>query len=189
MKTCLKCKETKPYTEFNKQSTAKDSHFSYCRPCNKTYRQTNYKENKEHILNRTRKWQNSNKERDKSNKSKYKKLIYKLPQQRKTIICGQIIRNALKRGGDRICKLIGCSPNFLKRRFESLFSPGMSWGNYGFGKDKWTVDHIQPLSSFNLVDPEEYKKANHFTNLQPLWLVSNIKKRNSRNDLTPSYHN
>lgn len=71
-------------------------------------------------------------------------------------------------------KFIGCSLEELKQHLEKQFKPGMTWENYG----KWHVDHIQPLSSFNLQDDKEIKKACHFTNLQPLWARENLQKSN-----------
>jgi len=70
--------------------------------------------------------------------------------------------------------LVGISLNELRLYLESLWQPGMSWGNHGqFG---WHIDHIVPLSSFNLTDVEQLKKACHYTNLQPLWWQDNLKK-------------
>ena len=37
---------------------------------------------------------------------------------------------------------------------------------------------IVPLSSFDLTDKEQSRKACHFTNLQPLWAKDNLKKGN-----------
>ena len=48
----------------------------------------------------------------------------------------------------------------------------MTWDNYG----KWHVDHIIPVSRFDLTDPEQQKICFHFTNLQPLWGGENIGK-------------
>jgi hypothetical protein len=78
---------------------------------------------------------------------------------------------ALDKKPSKTFEWIGCSPEQLKEHFESLFSEGMSWANYG----KWHVDHIRPISSFK---PEEWKQINHYTNLQPLWAEDNIKKSN-----------
>lgn len=71
---------------------------------------------------------------------------------------------------------LGCSINELKMYLESKFKPGMSWENHT--RTGWHIDHIIPLSSFNLSDKEQFKKASHYTNLQPLWYVENIVKRN-----------
>ena len=69
---------------------------------------------------------------------------------------------------------LGCSIEFLKKYLESKFTEGMTWDTYGH--KGWHVDHIIPLISFNLSDPEEFKKACHYTNLQPLWAIDNLKK-------------
>jgi uncharacterized Zn finger protein (UPF0148 family) len=73
-----------------------------------------------------------------------------------------------------VTESLGCTWDELCAYLESKFQPGMSWDNYG----EWHVDHIKPLSSFNLEDPAEFKKACHYTNLQPLWAKDNLVKSN-----------
>ena len=70
--------------------------------------------------------------------------------------------------------LLGCSINDLKKHLSSLFQDGMSWKNYGRGG--WHIDHIRPCSSFDLTDPEQQKQCFHYTNLQPLWEIDNLRK-------------
>lgn len=79
---------------------------------------------------------------------------------------------AVKQKKGKTMELTGCSKQELLDYLESKFSEGMTWENYG----KWHIDHIRPCVSFNLEDSEEQKKCFHWTNLQPLWAVDNIRK-------------
>ena len=68
--------------------------------------------------------------------------------------------------------LIGASPSFVMDYLQAKFTEGMTWENHG----DWHIDHIQPCCSFDLTDEEEQKKCFHYTNLQPLWAIDNLKK-------------
>lgn len=86
------------------------------------------------------------------------------------------IRHALKRSlfkkSEKTMDLIGCSIPFLMDYLEERFQEGMTWDNQG----KWHIDHIVPCASFNLSNPEEQKACFHYTNLQPLWALENMRK-------------
>jgi hypothetical protein len=71
---------------------------------------------------------------------------------------------------------LGCSLVELKMYIEKQFQPGMSWANWG--KPGWHIDHIKPISSFDLTNPEQFRAACHYTNLQPMWAEENVKKSN-----------
>jgi hypothetical protein len=71
-------------------------------------------------------------------------------------------------------ELTGCPIEQLILYIESKFQSGMNWDNYG--KYGWHIDHIIPLSSFNLSNPDELRTACHYTNLQPLWASDNLCK-------------
>jgi hypothetical protein len=72
-------------------------------------------------------------------------------------------------------KDLGCTATELKVYLESQLQPGMTWNNWKL--DGWHIDHIKPLASFDLTNPVQYKEACHYTNLQPLWAIDNLKKR------------
>ena len=72
--------------------------------------------------------------------------------------------------------LLGCSVEEARTHLENQFTEGMTWDNYG--KNGWHIDHIIPLSYFDFSDPEQQKRAWHYTNLQPLWAIDNIRKSN-----------
>jgi hypothetical protein len=67
--------------------------------------------------------------------------------------------------------LVGCTPQELKIYLEEQFTNKMSWDSQG----EWHIDHKIPLCSTKT--EEELYKLCHFTNLQPMWAIENIKKR------------
>ena len=73
-------------------------------------------------------------------------------------------------------ELLGCSIEEVRNHLERLFQPGMTWDNWG--KYGWHIDHIIPVSYFDFSDPEQQYWAFHYTNLQPLWAVDNLRKGN-----------
>jgi hypothetical protein len=72
-------------------------------------------------------------------------------------------------------KTIGCNAHDLCRWLERQFVEGMTWENYG---THWHIDHIVPLSHFDLTNPEHTMRANHYTNLRPLEAFKNMSRGN-----------
>lgn len=70
-------------------------------------------------------------------------------------------------------ELLGCTYAQARKWIESQFQRGMSWNNVG----EWEIDHIVPISSFDLTDERQVRCVNHFTNLRPLWAQDNRRKR------------
>ena len=68
--------------------------------------------------------------------------------------------------------LLGCTIAEFKAHLQSLFLPGMHWNN----RSMWHIDHRRPCSAFDLSDPEQQRQCFHFTNLQPLWKLDNLRK-------------
>lgn len=74
-KVCSKCKEEKELCDFSKLTSSKDGYKHECKLCVKNY----YKENKEYILDRNKKWKKNNENKIKiSLKEYYKKNKQKL---------------------------------------------------------------------------------------------------------------
>lgn len=100
------------------------------------------------------------------------------PVHRVTTLARNRINKAIRRG----CKtastreLLGCDGDELRAHLEALWQPGMNWDNYGFGPGKWVVDHVRPISSFDLSTHEGQRAAFHYTNLQPLGWKENNRK-------------
>jgi hypothetical protein len=91
-----------------------------------------------------------------------------------------LIRNSLRRDGKRkttkTAELLGCSPAEFAKHLESQFKPGMNWQNYGNRAGDWNIDHVIPISAFDLSDVEQQKKAFHYSNCRPLCAIENMKK-------------
>ncbi len=97
------------------------------------------------------------------------------PAERILHSCRQRVRSCLGKKDQTTISLIGCTPDQLKAHLESKFKDGMSWENYG--KRGWHIDHILPCASFNMEIEEERNRCFHYANLQPLWAMENILKR------------
>ena len=94
--------------------------------------------------------------------------LYKLTKNTRKMVSRYMLGEKSKRTQE----IVGCTFEELKTYIESQFTEGMSWDNYGI--DGWHVDHIKPLAVAN--SQEEIISLNHYTNLQPLWALDNLKK-------------
>lgn len=149
-----------------------------------------YIRNKEIILKKYKKWSEKNKEKISIQKRDYRiknidairekdKKYHKIKVSNNPLY--RLITNSRKRLNIHLksrnltkkCKFseyVGCNTKELRMYLESKFMHGMNWENYG----KWHIDHITPLASAR--SEEEIYKLLHFSNLQPLWAIDNIRK-------------
>lgn len=190
LKTCTKCKIEQDISCFYKRG---NSFRSACKACKKIEKKE-YREKNQDKINKTQKeYYENNKVKIKEYRlSKRDHLtVYQRNYKRKrrasdtsfklTLGLSARIRKAIKQqAGEKAYKtieLLGCTVEFAAKYLESKFQPEMTWDNYGFGDDKWNIDHIRPCASFDLSDPEQQKQCFHYTNLQPLWQKDNFLKR------------
>jgi len=141
----------------------------------KEYCQKWYTENRERILKRLSECYQQ-KEFKRKRRAYEKLVILTSPQAAVAKRIRKRIRAALRSvnasKSRRTVELIGCSFKFLKEYIEKQFTADMSWDR----PHSFHIDHIKPLSSFDLTDPKQQKIACHYTNLQPLSPLENIKK-------------
>ena len=146
---------------------------SYCKEC-KNLKDKLKKDNNREIWNeKCKKFYNENK--DSINLTRRKNLQKRRdvdPKYRVMMALHCRLYMAVKNKTGNTMTLTGCSKEELYTFLEAEFLEGMTWENYG----EWHIDHVRPCSSFNLEDPEEQKKCFHWTNLQPLWAIDNIRK-------------
>ena len=150
-----------------------------------------YQKNKDRLIENNKRWVEKNKERYKMivsswNKKKrrgirkygeplgeyqyLKRLFIENPELKLARVCAANIKRYINTSRERYYDIIGCTNHELKIYLESKFLDGMTWENHG----KWHIDHIIPLASAN--SESEAIALNHYTNLQPLWAVDNLRK-------------
>ena len=120
-----------------------------------------------------RRWRRDNPLKNKQSAQKTKnKIQIKLANRLRTRLW-HALRGVVKSA--HTLELLGCSISQLIKHLEKQFKKGMTWANYG----KWHVDHVKPLSSFDLTKPKQQQLVCNYKNLQPLWAKENFKKNST----------
>lgn len=198
-KKCKKCGEIKPLTEFHKKKDAKDGLKYICKSCSKEKRRKRYeknreyekernrkyhqkhrehykeyykryrKENKEYFKEYRRKYYQENMESEKERHKKYKKERYANDPEFRTSC---LLREQTRRLGDykntNTIELVGCS---AKEFWVMNGSPSIE------ELEDLHIDHIIPLSWFDLSNEGHVKVSNHYLNLQYLNSEDNLEKK------------
>ena len=136
----------------------------------KKWRKEYYQKNKEKAQQQYKEWYNENDDKLK----KYRKKYYKKNKSRinhiiswRSVLRNTQIRMGTSKEGHTI-DILGYSALELKEYMIKLFTPGMSWDNYG----EWHIDHKKPVSSFD--KNEKVSVVCELNNLQPLWSTTRI---------------
>lgn len=165
-----------------------------CKCCYNQYQLQYYYNNKGKHKIRSASWRLKNREKLLQKKKEYYQLNkahinnyvlnkmhsdvnYKLRHNLRTRL-NQALRTNYRSGS--AVRDLGCTIPEFKQHLESKFQPGMTWDNWGSGCGEWSIDHIIPLSKFDLSNREEFLKACNYTNLQPLWASENSIKGNKQ---------
>jgi hypothetical protein len=172
-KTCFVCNNTLAINNFpigrNK-----------CKPCVNEYarnkynplkKQTYYESNKENY-----KTYNASKEVKQRRNSRNK--VRRKEDTAFRIMTSQRARIHEVLKGYKNCKsgkLLNCTREQIKIWLTFLMEDWMSWENFG---TEWHIDHVVPVSFFNIIDSNEQKYAFHWSNLRPLRKETNISKFN-----------
>jgi hypothetical protein len=64
----------------------------------------------------------------------------------------------------RTIEYLGCDINHARSHIQRCFKKGMTWDNHGI---VWEIDHVIPMSHFDLSREDQRMRVNHFTNLKP----------------------
>jgi len=197
LKVCSTCGVELPVSSFYKKKGGKFGVRAVCKVCSDkestTYRENNPHKNRAYLTKRYKanpdkykamvalfQSKNSDKVRLYRTAHNKHKMATDLDYRLRTLLRGRLSK-ALTKGykkGSAVADL-GCSIQHFKLHLELFWDEGMSWFNYGRGEGQWSIDHIKPLASFDLTDRVQLLQAVHYTNLQPLWHVDNMRKNAS----------
>lgn len=196
-KICSCCKIEKDQSKFGKLANSKDGLRNRCKQCRK--QETTMERQKGLAKIRSKKWIDKNPDYSSmyatSDRGKQKRRIrfktfynnnkekfttrqrikrqtnpsFRLANNLRSRIWSAL--NGINKSKTTI-ELIGCNIETLWLHLESKFEKGMNRSNYG----EWHVDHIIPCCKFDMTKIEDQKKCFHYTNLQPLWAMDNLRK-------------
>jgi hypothetical protein len=74
-------------------------------------------------------------------------------------------------------EIIGCTVEQFRDYIKNAMEPWMNEDNYGVhvpGERRWQLGHKMPIAAFDLANPEQLKKAWHYTNIVPQEAEENI---------------
>jgi len=166
-KKCARCKVYKTLSLFNKKR--KDGFQSYCKDCQSEYQEIKYKD-PEFV------------KRQRALVAKSGKIYNQTPHRKAAARLRQlnryIIKNIKTVSNETVKGHVGCDKDIFIASYEEHFkkNPGMTWNNYKV----WHNDHITELTKFTLDSEESIRKANHYTNLRPMWATPNMKRAQYR---------
>jgi hypothetical protein len=87
----------------------------------------------------------------------------------------RILKDANQTKTKSTIEYLDCSPEYFKEYLQSKMVEGMTFDNIH-------IDHIKPVSKFDLENPEEMLMCCHYTNMQPLLANDNIIKSDKWTD-------
>jgi hypothetical protein len=165
-KTCIKCNISKNISNFSKNKNQKDGYYYYCKSCNKNMIQekdwykNQYQNNKEYRRNWERNYYKNN-------------INYKLASNLRCRI-NSILTKTRTYKNNKTLNYLGCNLNEYKNHLESMWGIDMDWSNHGI---LWEVDHIIPISKFDLSKEKNLYICFNFKNTQPLYKSYNRSKK------------
>jgi hypothetical protein len=206
-KKCTKCKEIKELNMFGKNNKNKSGYKYWCKSCGTNkQRERRLKEKESDPEKYHQKWADyyaKTKEHNYSikksfleipeNRQKRNEYIRKYKAEKRLKDKGYVlyenlrkrIWHSVKDKSNSSKDILGCDiDNYLNWINHTMFKD-MSWKNYGI---YWNIDHLIPISKFDLSDPNEVKKAFNWKNTWAMIASENFKKRNKINEEETAKH-
>lgn len=192
-KQCKTCERELALTEFHVHIGRKDGLRASCKKCRTEEGRKRYLEKKERILELNKNYYNEHKDKMKEYHENYRS-IHKEEVTKRTVrwarnkrindaqfrLEGNLRRrlsHALKvtSRSQTTKELLGISFNTYIKWIEYQLPIGYTINDVG---QTLHIDHVIPLSSFNLLDEEQLREACNWINLQPLEAAKNRRKSN-----------
>ena len=145
----------KPLSEFSNTSRKKDKLRYWCRLCESNSFSTWLKNNREPV--------NKYKREIRANNESLR-LAIKLRSRLRQALLRQSTNKTTKTED-----LLGISFNNFKKYVEFLMTTNIR-------RNKYELNHVYPLSSFNLPNTNQIKKASHYSSLRPVMKQDNCSK-------------
>ena len=98
---------------------------------------------------------------------------YMLHKQR--VHLNRVLKQSVLQKTQKTIEYLGCTPEQFITHIQSKMTAEMNFDNIH-------LDHVKPVSRFNLDNEEEFKMCCHFTNFQPLLAKDNLRKHNRWSD-------
>lgn len=171
----------------------------------KQYNQNYYQDNAEKMKQYQKQYRQANAEKIKQREKKYRQK--KKCEHNKRFGYCKICNTPLylvntQRGNLRRCltdynldkiksikKHIGCDANYFKNYIQKKMDTYNETADIKMDFTNIHLDHIKPISSFNLDNKEEFLNCSHYTNFQPLLASDNLSKSYKWNDENEAYWN
>ena len=206
MKTCTRCHQTKPFSEFHKQHQKLDGYRPECKQCRSFDSVEYYNTHREIVKLKSRKYREKHPDFNRTyyeehidyfdNYHKIHAARYKQWRQDHRRYLSSYRRQLKDRDPNfkvacslrsRISSLIRKAGIKKEQRSTELLGCSIndfrlhleSSFQHGMTWDnygKWHIDHIMPCCSFDLTKIDEQKKCFHYTNQRALWASDNLKK-------------
>jgi hypothetical protein len=160
--TCLITKDTDNFGEYkDKKGTIKTrAECKHCRVIRESQRNLNKKDVRKDYC---KAWRDNNKEHIKMYENERCKLKRCTDELFRFKINMTSYLRKLVTGERKHVKYLGCSRDELQTWFEYIMPSNLSWHK----PEEWQIDHVIPISFFDLNDVKQLSIAYHWSNIRP----------------------
>ena len=197
-KKCTKCLLIKNYSSFGKDNSKKIKLKCWCKECEtKNQRERRKKEKENDFEKYNLRWKIyyekhkvhmrevqkeylSNPENRKKRNQYIKKYKTEKRETDKNFVLYENLRKRIwkcvKNKSNSSKEILGCDIDLYYKWITFTLKDKMNWENYG---TYWNIDHLIPINTFDLTNPEEVKNAFNWKNTWAMLSSENFSKKNN----------